>query len=319
MDFIPDLSKVKYYMHLIASHPYAGTRVGKILDDALDTEGKMVRASLVLCSGAFGPDFETKKDRISMLAAMVELTHLASLIHDDIVDESDFRRGKPSIQAKYSKDAAVYAGDFLIARVNYYESKEYLNEGASVLSSAIEKMCAGEIGQALCRYKESTTIAEYLNNIRGKTVELFKAACRIGAKEAGADEKLAADLESFGENLGIMFQLRDDLLDFTSDINLMGKATHVDFREGIYTMPVLYALESDKSGSLLSIMRKNAIETLSDKDVSDAENLVINLGGTESTRREIKSCQIKIEGLLEKLPNSPSKALLSELVRKLAV
>ena len=319
MAFLPDLSKVRYYMHLIASHPYSGTEVGRILDDTLDTNGKMVRASLVLCAGAFGPDFEEKLDRISMLAAMVELTHLASLVHDDIVDEADFRRGRPSIQAKYHKDAAVYAGDFLITRVNYYEAKEHLNEAAAVLSQTIERMCAGEIGQALCRYKETTSVAEYLNNIRSKTVELFKGACRIGASEAGCSEQIVSKLESFGENLGIMFQLRDDLLDFTSTKAEMGKATHMDFREGIYTMPVLYALGSDKSGELLAIMRKNSRESLTDKEISETEKLVVDLGGVDATIKEIRSCQSKIEGLLEDLPQSKSTSLLSELVKKLSI
>lgn len=306
-------------MNLIASHPYAGTKVGEILDDTLDTSGKMVRASLTLLAAAFGPDFDNKIDRISMLAAMVELTHLASLVHDDIVDEADFRRGKPSIQSKYSKDAAVYAGDFLITRVNYYEAKEHLNEGAAILAQTVEKMCAGEIGQALCRYKETTTVAQYLNNIRGKTVELFKAACRIGAVEAGCSEQCVARLEAFGENLGIMFQLRDDLLDFTSTKAEMGKATHMDFREGIYTMPVLYALEKDRSGELLAIMRKNARESLSDTEIKDTEKLVIDLGGVDATIMEIRNCQNKIEGLLRDLPQSKSTSLLSELVAKLSV
>ena len=319
MDFKPDLDKVRYYMHLIASHPYSGTEVGRVLDDTLDVNGKMVRASLVLCAGAFGPNFETKFDRLSMLAAMVELTHLASLVHDDIVDEADFRRGKPSIQRKYHKDAAVYAGDFLITRVNYYEAKEHLNDAAAVLSQTIERMCAGEIGQALCRYKANTTVAEYLNNIRGKTVELFKGACRIGALEAGCSEDVISKLECFGENLGIMFQLRDDLLDFTSTKAEMGKATHMDFREGIYTMPVLYALTQDKSGELLAIMQKNAIQNLTDKEIQETEKLVVALGGVESTIKEIRSCQSKIEGLLKELPNSKSTSLLSDLVRKLAI
>ncbi len=314
-----DLTKVKYYMHLIASHPYAGTPAGQVLDETLNTDGKMLRASLVLHAGAFGPDFETKKDRLEMLAAMVELTHLASLVHDDIVDEADFRRGRQSIQSKYSKDAAVYAGDFLITRVNYYEAKERLNEASAVLSKTIERMCAGEIAQALCRYKETTSIAEYMSNITGKTVELFKAACRIGAQEAGADEELTDKLEAFGENLGIMFQLRDDLLDFTSSKAETGKSAHMDFREGIYTMPVLCALKADGSGKLLAMVRKNAIESLSDKEISETEQMVVDLGGVEATVREIRCCHSKIEGLLEALPHSPSKSLLSELVSKLVI
>ena len=319
MKYNPDLSKVKYYMHLIASHPYSGTEVGHILDDALDVNGKMLRATLVICAGSYGPDFEKKIERIYMLAAMVELTHLISLIHDDIIDEADFRRGKPSIQSKYHKDAAVYAGDFLQARVNYYEAKENLNAAAAILSQTIERMCAGEIGQAICRYKETTSIAEYINNIRGKTVELFKGACRIGSMEAGCNEKIVNNLESIAENLGIMFQFRDDLLDFTSTKAEMGKSTHVDLREGIYTMPVLCALENDKAGELRAILKKNAKESLTDAEISKTEKLVLELGGVDATIKKIQNCQKEIERLLRELPPCKSTSLIDELVKKLAV
>lgn len=306
-------------MQLIAGHSYAGTPVGEVLDAALNTDGKMVRARLLLYAAAFGPDFEKNKARLETLAAMVELTHLASLVHDDIVDEADFRRGRPSVQSKYHKDAAVYAGDFLITRVNYYEAREHLNEAAARLSKTIERMCEGEIGQALCRYKETAGIECYMNNIRGKTVELFRCACRIGAEEAGAEASVAEMLESFGEELGIMFQLRDDVLDFTATKTETGKSAHIDFREGIYTLPVLFALENDSSGALLSIMKKNSSESLSDRELEETERLVTELGGVKAALCEIGKCKSKIEGLLKALPDSPSKPLLSELVRRLTI
>jgi len=304
-------------MRKIAEHPFKDSLVGKVLDDTLDTNGKMVRSTLLLLCSSFGPKQKENEEKIITLSAMVELTHLASLVHDDIVDESDFRRGKPSIQSKYSKDAAVYAGDFLMARINYYEAKEKLNASAEILSKAIEAMCSGEIGQALCRYNEQTSIDQYLENINGKTVALFKAAALIGAKESGASKKISGILEEIGSMLGTMFQLRDDLLDFTKDKYHLGKEAHKDFEEGIYTLPVLAARNKEGDGKLLELMQKNAKKVLSQSEISQAEELVVKLGGVTYTKEVIHEYSEKIQKLLEKLPQTAEAALLKTLVKNL--
>ena len=311
------IADVRQYMQTIAAHSFGESMVGKVLDDALDTNGKMLRARMLLLSAEFGPKRKDKEDRLNMLAAMVELTHLASLIHDDIIDESDFRRGKPSIQSKYGKDAAVYAGDFLMARINYYEAREKLNAPAALLSQAIESMCTGEIGQAVCRYKEGTSLEQYLENIKGKTAALFKTACAIGATEAGASKAVVSILTDIGEYLGYMFQLRDDLLDFTADKYHLGKEAHKDFAEGIYTLPVLAALKEDKEGKLLALVQKNAKEHLSEKDIAQAEKLVAELGGVNYTRNAISGYSEKIHKLSEKLPENKAKNLLRQLIKNL--
>ena len=311
------IADVRQYMQTIASHSFGDTKVGQILDDVLDTNGKMIRAQMLLLSARFGPKSEEKDDKLKMLAAMVELTHLASLIHDDIIDESDFRRGKPSIQSKYGKDAAVYAGDFLMSRIYYTAAKEKLNNSAALLSKAIESMCAGEIGQAVCRYKEGTAVEQYLENIKGKTAALFKTACEIGATQSGASKTVICTLTEIGEYLGYMFQLRDDLLDFTADKYHLGKEAHKDFAEGIYTLPVLAALKEDKEGKLLALVQKNSKEHLSEKDICQAEKLVAELGGVDYTRNAISGYSGKIQKLLEKLPENKAKNQLRQLVKHL--
>ena len=235
--------RVKEYIKLYTQHPFEGTATGAVLDDAASSQGKMIRPRLVLMAGSFGTDRDDVRERLYKLAAVVEMTHLASLIHDDIVDDAPVRRGKPSVQSKYGKNAAVYAGDFLMSRITFYLMREGLNRAGMVIAQAVEEMCAGEIGQAMCRYKEDVTIDQYLQNIHGKTVALFRACCRIGAMESGCDERVSRMLESFGECLGYMFQMRDDLLDFVPDSSMIGKKAHQDFREGIYTLPVLLARE----------------------------------------------------------------------------
>ena len=311
------LPEVKQRMRQIAKHPFEESLVGKVLDDTLDTNGKMIRGTLLILAASFGPKLQEKKEKIITLAAMVELTHLASLIHDDIVDESDFRRGKPSIQSKYSKDAAVYAGDFLMARINYYEAKEKLNQSAALLSKAIEEMCAGEIGQALYRYNADTEIEQYEKNIEGKTVALFKTATLIGATEAGATKKVTNTLERIGTLLGYMFQLRDDLLDFTSDKYHLGKEGQKDFKEGIYTMPVLAARNwemHDGKRRLYSLMQKNAKKALSETEISEAEQLVISQNGVAHTKEIISEFSERIQALLLELPKTNANKLLKQLV-----
>lgn len=290
---------VKQKMNLIACSPSADTEAGRVISDAVDLSGKMIRPRLLLLCGALGPLWNDKRERLCILAAMVELTHLASLIHDDIVDEAPYRRGKPSIHSRYGRNAAVYAGDFLIARIYHYQAENSLNEPGAVISEAIEQMCAGEIGQDACRYNEAVSAETYLRNVKGKTAALFKAACRIGARETGCSEGMVGKLETFGENIGFMLQLRDDLLDFTSDGKDLGKEVHRDFLSGIYTMPLIKALEhSEAQTVLLPVMRENAQRPLSVEEITAMEEKVIRFGGVEKTCGVIKELAEKNEKIL---------------------
>lgn len=315
------MERVKFYIRLIGNHSLQGTVVGSVLDDALNVSGKMIRVRLLLLCSVFGSHWREKKDRLCILAAMVELTHLASLIHDDIIDDAPYRRGGKSLQNKYGKDAAVYAGDFLMARIYYYEAVEHLNESAAVLSKAVQSMCEGEIGQALCRYKENITVDEYFWNIRRKTASLFKAACHIGAAESGCSDEFVKKLETFGENLGMMFQLRDDLLDFISDKTETGKETHKDFRYGIYTYPVLAALKTERGKNLiLPIMLENKQRMINNRHLAEMEEYVIQCGGIEATYKEIKRFAQKNKEILRGLNmDDETTRLIQELMKQLEV
>jgi len=306
---------VRRYMRLIVGNSLANTETGSIINDAVSSSGKMIRSKLLLLCGTLGPLWEAKKERLCALAALIELTHLASLIHDDIVDDAPYRRGKPAIHSKYGRNAAVYAGDLLIAKVYHYQAVEQLNESGAALSKAIERMCAGEIGQDACRYKEEVTIEEYLHNVKGKTAALFQVACRIGAREAGCCNEAVYKLERFGENLGIMFQLRDDLLDFTADGKAFDKEMHRDFLSGIYTMPLLKALEHPDAYQLLRpVMRENKKRRLSTEEIADMEKTVIHLGGIDGTCGEIRTLAQKNEELLDTIEDN---GLTAKLMKKI--
>lgn len=315
-----EMEQVQDNMRMIASNNLSGTKVGEVLADSFRSRGKMIRPRLVLLCSSFGPLAHVRRDRICLLAAMIEMTHLASLIHDDIVDDAPFRRGERSIQSKYGKDSAVYAGDFVITRVNYFMMREGLNEAGAVIAKTIERMCEGEIGQAMCRYREDVTTDDYLWNIQGKTTALFRSSCRIGAAEAGCPKEVIAKLSDFGECLGTLFQLRDDLLDFTSDEAAEGKETHKDFRDGIYTMPVLLAMR-DPGGkeALLPLIRENARHRLSDEQIAQMEEAVIRFGGTEQTRREIQRMNGSCLRILDEMEKSGATVLLRKILKLLEV
>ncbi|MBR5047814.1 MAG: polyprenyl synthetase family protein [Eubacterium sp.] len=278
------MERVKFYIDKFTSNSLEGTRTGAVLRDVTGSSGKMVRPRLLLLCSAFGMEAKERFESLCMYAAMVEMTHMASLIHDDIVDEAAYRRGELSIQKKYGKDSAVYAGDFLISRVNYRLALECRNDVSALLSKTIEEMCIGEIGQAMYRYDQEMTVDRYLSNIKGKTAALFKAACTIGAMESGCDQETVELLRQLGEYIGIIFQLRDDLMDFISDASVLGKETHKDFLDGIYTMPVLMAKQTLSGGNLLTeLFRKNARKEITESDLVLMEEIVREEGGIRAT------------------------------------
>lgn len=296
------MEQVKNYIHLIADYPIKESQVGLVLDDVLNLSGKMLRPKLLLLCAFLNSNWKNNKEKICKLAAMVELTHLASLIHDDIVDDSPYRRGKTSIQGKYGKDAAVFAGDFLISRIFYYGTTENLNEAVSVLSKTVEYMCIGEIEQDLNRYKEDISEEKYFEITEKKTAALFQAACHLGAKEAACPDSFIEKLELFVKNLGLMFQLKDDILDFTSNSKDLGKETHKDFQNGIYTFPVIMTLKNSKGReALLPLMRKNEKDKLSLEEIHQLQRCIVQFGGIEASYEKIKNLSAINRQLIKEL------------------
>lgn len=259
--------------------------VRRILEDELKGKGKRVRPRLLMLCGQLGPAYKEKKRSFEELGALVELVHMASLIHDDIVDDSMLRRGLPTIQSRYGKDMAVYAGDLILGRVLTTLFKKGYVQAGIILGQTIEDMCRGEIGQFQCRYQTEVNESQYFKNIYGKTAALFQAACRIGALEGGADEKISDLAGELGKNLGYLFQIRDDVLDFISDAAKEGKNIHEDFAEGIITLPVLYAMEDmDYREDLIRLVKLTKRGVFGEKQISELDKLVEITGGMKKAR-----------------------------------
>ena len=205
--------------------------------------GKRLRPLLTLaaarmCGYPAAPDSGARHVH---LAACVEFIHTATLLHDDVVDESLLRRGLASANAVFGNKASVLVGDFLFARAFELMVQDGSLQVLAILSRASATIAEGEVLQLATQNDLSTTVACYLDVIRGKTASLFAAACQIGAVVADRPAAEAAALASYGANLGMAFQLVDDALDYAADQAVLGKTVGDDFREGKITLPVLAA------------------------------------------------------------------------------
>ena len=290
------------------------SQVGDILRDVSLSGGKRLRPQLLLLAAQFGPFYKEKKERLCSLAALIEMVHAASLIHDDIVDDSPMRRGRPSIQSKYGKDRAVYAGDLVLSRI----VKELFNGGfyqvGGLFGQAVEEMCIGELGQMQCLFDADVPIERYFANVDGKTAALCRLACAAGAMESGAPRETAEKLVIFGGNFGKMFQIHDDILDFVSDASLEGKPVRADFREGILTLPVLYAVKTEAAGKAIRELLAKALQgRFSDADSAELVRLVRESGGIEEAKRDLGRYAASANEALQGLPPCHARDVLAGL------
>ncbi|HLF99585.1 MAG TPA: polyprenyl synthetase family protein [Acidimicrobiia bacterium] len=205
--------------------------------------GKRLRPVLVMACAAAVDGYRTKcTDDAITGAVAVELVHLGSLYHDDVIDEAETRRGVQSVNARWNNVIAILAGDFLLARAS--ENAARLGtEVAGLLAATIGELCGGQVLELRHAFNVDRDLPAYEGAIDGKTSALMATSCRIGALVAGHDRPVVDGLTQFGRQLGALFQIVDDLLDVTATDEQLGKPAGQDLVEGIYTLPVLYALE----------------------------------------------------------------------------
>ena len=209
----------------------------------LKAGGKRLRPALVLLSSHAG---EPGLRATDLAAAAIELVHIATLYHDDVLDETDTRRGVPTTHAKWGTEVAVLAGDYLFACGSALGA-DASGEVPGILARSIAAVCEGQIVETGSVNDPERTPEQYLNTIRLKTAALFAAACELGAATSGADPHHREALVTYGESLGLAFQVVDDLLDLIGDPRVTGKEPGTDLREGVFTIPVLIACQRDPS------------------------------------------------------------------------
>lgn len=201
--------------------------------------GKRVRPAVTLLAS----NLEGSRDsKAVMAAAAIEITHMATLYHDDVIDEGDLRRGVPSANAKWGNTVAILAGDFLFARSSSLAA-EVGGRVPRILADAIASVVEGQLLQLEADFDVGRDLDHYLSTISGKTAALFEAAARIGALLGDLDEKDENEVASFGRSFGMAFQVADDLLDLTASEEELGKPPGSDLREGVYNLPIIWAIE----------------------------------------------------------------------------
>lgn len=267
-------------------------------------------ASARLCGYVPGPEDQ----RHVGLAACVEFIHTATLLHDDVVDESALRRGMASANALFGNQASVLVGDFLFARSFQLMTDDGSLRIMAILSAASATIAEGEVLQMSTQNDLSTPIERYLEVIHGKTAALFAAACRVGAVVAGCGAAEEEALERFGTNLGMAFQLVDDALDYAADQQLLGKTVGDDLKEGKTTLPVLAAYAAGTEEERVFWRRVIEEGEHGDEDLSHALALIARRGGIEKTHDYAADYARKAVEALSIFPDSLLKTLLTDTV-----
>lgn len=278
-------------------------------DDPLLTEtanhlfkagGKRLRPAFALLAAKF---HRYDLAAVLPLAMSLELIHMATLVHDDVVDNAQTRRGTPTVKALWGNRVSTHTGDYLLAKalilVADYENEMIPRE----LARACVLMSEGEILQLTGANRPD--LRQYLKRIKGKTAVLIEAACKLGAVATGAPRSIYQPLGCYGHHLGMAFQITDDILDMVANERQLGKPVGGDLRQGVITLPVIYALE--RSAEQETLARIVACSEKTAKDIEDAIRITIDCGGIEFAFRIAESYLAKARAQLARLPAIPAR------------
>lgn len=278
--------------------------------ELLHSGGKMLRPSFVIIASKFG---QYNEEKIRSLASVVEMFHMATLVHDDIIDEATLRRGKETVQSKYGKNYAVYIGDYLFCICFKILASVGSLDSIKLDTMAMSRICMSEIDQLNSRFNKEVSVKKYLKRASGKTAELFSLSLYIGASESGCKDKTSRLFWQIGHNIGMAFQIIDDILDYTGSNEGIGKNSANDLKQGIYTLPLILALK-DKPSDLMEILSK---EEYSEGDVQDIITLVNNYDGVEKARVIAKKYTYKAYKQIQALPENQYRDVLFKVTKSL--
>ncbi len=276
--------------------------------------GKRVRPQLVLLSTlATGGSLE----RAIPLAAACELVHTATLVHDDIVDDSQSRRGRMSVQFYFGNSASVLMGDYLVVRAFRLIAADPERQLWTILSDTIARMCEGEVLQLCVRGDTDVRLEVYETIIQCKTALLIAACTRFGALASEAPGEWVEALAEFGSQIGMAFQIQDDILDFTGNERTLGKPVGGDLREGKVTLPVIYALGAASPEQRELLLRcYGRSGALSPEAISQATGVIEELGGFDRARRQAFAFVERAQQSLDRLPPSEAREALRRIATR---
>lgn len=272
-NFAGDMAGCERQLAAVSGEP--GGSLGESCLLTLEAGGKRLRPLLVFLSTPRGASIG---EAHHAAAAAVELVHMATLVHDDILDGADLRRGKPTLAAKYGRGIGISAGDYLFSSAFKILTATGSAQCVALLSDASLDLSLGELLQMEQTRDFGLSPDAYFERCRLKTASLFSTACMLGAVLGNCSEPVVAAMRDFGLNLGLAFQVADDILDFSGDTGAIGKRAGADLRDGTVTLPLVMALERD--GSLLNLLG----EDLSAPEIDEICSRVRNTGALDEAR-----------------------------------
>lgn len=284
------------------------SQIDNVINYLLQTNGKMLRPRLVHLTASLYPHEE---NIVIDIAVAVELIHLASLIHDDIIDNSHIRRGQKSLNNVWGNEISVLTGDYLFATAFNLINRHNLPEILENITETIQIMCSGEIKQLTMLYDYNITEEDYYDKTYRKTACLFASSCKTGALAAKIPDYEVSILEQYGLSIGYAYQILDDILDFVSNIDLLGKSAGQDLMQGNITLPVILALKDSE----FNILLRNILETngISETTIPEIINIIEK---TNALNESLKRAVIFLESglnVIAQLPTSPVQKKLQDL------
>jgi octaprenyl-diphosphate synthase len=285
--------------------------IPKLAHHLIDSGGKRLRPMLTIAAAKLCSYQGTGHVR---LAAAVEFMHTATLLHDDVVDDSDFRRGKRSARLIWGNQASVLVGDFLLGQAFRMMVDVGSLAALGILSNAAAVIAEGEVMQLAAAKDTATTEPDYLAIIAAKTAALFSAATEVGAAIANRSAEEQAALRSYGLNLGIVFQLVDDALDYAGESASLGKSTGDDFREGKITLPVILCMSRGSDEERAFWQRTLGEGRIEDGDFEHAAALMQRHGAIAATLDRARHYADLARNALVALPQGPSLRALTDVV-----
>jgi heptaprenyl diphosphate synthase len=277
--------------------------------DLFAAGGKRLRPALVLLAAMCG---RYELERLRPAAMAVELTHAATLVHDDVIDRSAVRRGRPTVAAALGDEPAIVIGDFYFAKAYEFAARTDSPEVVGILARAVMEICAGEVRQQAIRYRYSTDVTEYMGRIRAKTATLLASCCDIGALLAGIDSPHRKALESYGVLLGLAFQIADDVLDYTGSEGEVGKPIGHDIAEGFATLPLMLAMKDKVRAERLETVLRDGRKLSADEARRVVEEVRAG-GGAEQATAVAREYASAARAQLDAIPACDARTALAAL------
>ena len=295
------------------SHKGVNSYLDKLSVELINSGGKRLRPAMTIASSMMG---EYQREKVISTAISIELLHTATLVHDDIIDNSPLRRNLPTVYAREGVNTAVFTGDYLYVKsIMALASAGLPVDYMKQLARAIEEVCVGEVEQFRGRGKVPG-FKTYLSRISRKTAALFMASCAVGAHLGGLSEEQVKLAARFGGYYGIAFQIKDDLLDIMESADTTGKPAGNDLKEGVITLPVILAATVDTSvmSKLEDVLSVPGGKKVSKRDMMQLVNLIRKTEGIEKTQSVLTKYIARAGRVLDRLPESIGRDMLGQLL-----